>query len=119
MSRQQAQARVPLCPAFVEIHQEEPTQSFATKSDKSGKFSGVKFENCSFNIRIVNCPVTKKVSRSYTSRNCQELTLFKGSHFVLASAFTHLKVPLLASEFKCKQLWTGANKPKKERDKYP
>ena len=53
MSSQRAPARVPLCLAFVEIHQEEPTQSLATKSDKSGKFSGAKFENCYFNVQVV------------------------------------------------------------------
>ena len=51
----------------VEIHQEEPIQSFATKSDQSGKFFGAKFKNSSFNIQIVNCPVTKMASRSKTS----------------------------------------------------
>ena len=64
MSNQQAPARVRLCLAFVEIYQEEPTQNVATKSDKSSKFSGAKFENCFFNNRIVNYPVTKLASRS-------------------------------------------------------
>ena len=40
--------------AFVEIHQEEPTQSLASKSDKSAKFSGPKLQNCYFNVQIMN-----------------------------------------------------------------
>ena len=40
--------------AFVEIHQEELIQSLATKSDKSGKFSGAKLENYYFNVQVMN-----------------------------------------------------------------
>ena len=55
MSMSTSTSTSPLMPiAFVEIHQEEPTQSLATKSDKSGKFSGAKSENYYFSVQVMN-----------------------------------------------------------------
>ena len=54
MSSQQTPPSVSLCLTFVEIYPEKPTQSFATKSHKSCKFSVAKLENCYFNVQVMN-----------------------------------------------------------------
>ena len=47
--------------SLVDIHQKDPSQSLAVKSDKLSIFHGAKFENCSFKIQVMNSSVTEMV----------------------------------------------------------
>ena len=44
--------------SFVDIHQTEQSQNLPLKSDILSIFNGAQFENCSFNIQVMNGSVT-------------------------------------------------------------
>ena len=55
----------------VDIPEKEPGKSTAAKADELGLFHGAHFQNCSFNIQMMNGPVTKMASKSDNSHKRQ------------------------------------------------
>ena len=53
-------ASLSFCTNFVDIYQKDLNQNLAVKSDKLGIFHGAKFENCYFNVQVMNVFVTRR-----------------------------------------------------------
>ena len=64
------------------------------KSDKLGIFHGAKFENCFFEIQIMNDSLTKMVSKTETSRK-RRLILKEAISFAGLKSFTGFSVQMM------------------------